>query len=64
MGLVELVIRPQRPKVYDCLSATATAMWPFPSKRFPGDKLVGIGSIGIDASERIVAFGDFNGDQL
>jgi len=46
------------------LVSTTKAIWPFPSKRFPQDSLVGTGAMGIDDGQRIVAFGDFNGDQL
>ncbi|KAJ7611627.1 hypothetical protein FB45DRAFT_940496 [Roridomyces roridus] len=40
-----------------------SAMWPFPPKRFSGNSLVGAGSMGIDVVGRVIAFGDFNGDQ-
>jgi integrin alpha FG-GAP repeat containing protein 1 len=48
-----------------CLISSSTAIWPFPSKRYTGDSLLGTGSMGIgdNDGERIVAFGDFNGDQ-
>ncbi|KAF9484939.1 hypothetical protein BDN70DRAFT_824769 [Pholiota conissans] len=40
------------------------AIWPFPPKRFTGTSLIGAGSLGLNGDGRIVAFGDFNGDQL
>ena len=43
------------------------ALWPFDAflpKRFRGNALLGAGSLGVDDDGRIVAFGDFNGDQL
>ena len=42
----------------------AFAMWPFPPKRFKGNALLGAGSLGLDTDGRVVALGDFNGDQL
>ncbi|TFK59480.1 hypothetical protein BDN72DRAFT_780663 [Pluteus cervinus] len=38
-----------------------SAIWPFPPKRFTGNALIDAGSLGIDS--RVIAFGDFNGDQ-
>lgn len=38
--------------------------WPFPPKRFTGSSLQDAGSLGLGNDERVVAFGDFNGDQL
>jgi len=43
---------------------TAQAIWPFPPKRFSGNSLIQAGSLGLDNDGRVVAFGDFNGDQL
>ena len=43
---------------------SAFAMWPFPPKRFKGNALLGAGSLGLDTDGRVVALGDFNGDQL
>ena len=43
------------------------ALWPFDTflpKRFSGNALLGAGSLGVDDDGRIIAFGDFNGDQL
>ena len=40
------------------------AMWPLPPKRFKGNALLGAGSLGLDTDGRVVALGDFNGDQL
>ncbi|KAI0263708.1 hypothetical protein BC834DRAFT_971087 [Gloeopeniophorella convolvens] len=46
-------------------AAPTTALWPFPPKRFAGNALVGAGSLGLnDGDGRVVAFGDFNGDQF
>ncbi|KAJ6570286.1 hypothetical protein DFH09DRAFT_1154556 [Mycena vulgaris] len=47
-----------------CLPDTAVAMWPFPPKRFSGNSLVDAGSMGINVQGRVIAFGDFNGDQF
>ncbi|KAK7062132.1 T-cell immunomodulatory protein [Favolaschia claudopus] len=44
-------------------SDDASAMWPFPPKRFSGNSLVDAGSMGINVQGRVIAFGDFNGDQ-
>ncbi|KAF8319364.1 hypothetical protein DL93DRAFT_2124690 [Clavulina sp. PMI_390] len=42
-----------------------SALWPFPKKRFQGNALINAGSLGLDASvERIIAFGDFDGNQF
>lgn len=41
-----------------------SAMWPFPPKRFKGNALLNAGSLGLDTDGRVVALGDFNGDQL
>ncbi|EJU05797.1 hypothetical protein DACRYDRAFT_75178 [Dacryopinax primogenitus] len=42
----------------------AAAVWPFPAKRFSGDMLIDAGSLGLaELDGRVVAFGDFNGDQ-
>ncbi|KAJ7063605.1 hypothetical protein C8F01DRAFT_1133673 [Mycena amicta] len=46
------------------LTESAVAIWPFPPKRFSGNSLVDAGSMGINAQGRILAFGDFNGDQF
>ena len=46
----------------DCVSAFD--LWPFKPKKFSGTALVGAGSLGLSNDERVVAFGDFNGDQL
>lgn len=46
------------------LTAPAGAIWPFSPKRFTGNALVAAGSMGLDSDQRVVAFGDFNGDQL
>jgi len=40
------------------------AMWPFPPKRFKGNALLSAGSLGLETDGRVVALGDFNGDQL
>ena len=46
------------------LPLPAHGIWPFPPKRFSGNSMLEAGSMGIDTDGRIVAFGDFNGDQL
>jgi hypothetical protein len=43
---------------------STSAMWPFPPKRFKGNALLGAGSLGLDTDGRVIALGDFNGDQL
>ncbi|KAF5386695.1 hypothetical protein D9615_001974 [Tricholomella constricta] len=47
-----------------CLVTPTVAIWPFPPKRFTGNALIDAGSMGLDGDDRIVAFGDFNGDQF
>jgi integrin alpha FG-GAP repeat containing protein 1 len=44
--------------------APAAAIWPFPPKRFRGNALIGTGSMGLDPDGSVVAFGDFDGNQL
>ncbi|TCD70604.1 hypothetical protein EIP91_002634 [Steccherinum ochraceum] len=39
-------------------------IWPFPPKRFSGNAMMDAGSRGIDTDGRVVAYGDFNGDQF
>jgi len=46
------------------ISPAIAAFWPFPTKRFTGNSLIDAGSLGLKGDGRIVAFGDFNGDQL
>ncbi|KAI0081457.1 hypothetical protein K474DRAFT_1613628 [Panus rudis PR-1116 ss-1] len=47
------------------LCATSVqAIWPFPPKRFSGNALLQAGSMGVETDGRVVAFGDFNGDQV
>ncbi|KAJ3731690.1 hypothetical protein DFJ43DRAFT_1132384 [Lentinula guzmanii] len=46
------------------LTTTSYAVWPFEPKRFSGNSLLAAGSMGLTDPGRIVAFGDFNGDQL
>ncbi|KAG7086474.1 hypothetical protein E1B28_002425 [Marasmius oreades] len=50
--------------LYSILSLVSPAhgIWPFPPKRFTGNSLVDAGSLGL-SGERVIAFGDFNGDQ-
>jgi integrin alpha FG-GAP repeat containing protein 1 len=45
------------------VATPANAIWPFKPKRFRGNSLIQAGSMGVDANSRVVAFGDFNGDQ-
>lgn len=40
------------------------AIWPFPPKRFSGNSLLGAGAMGVDSNDRVIAYGDFNGDQF
>ncbi|KAF9464632.1 hypothetical protein BDZ94DRAFT_1256197 [Collybia nuda] len=47
-----------------CLISSAFAIWPFPPKRFTKNSLINAGSMGLGSAGRIVAFGDFNGDQF
>ncbi|KAF9453642.1 hypothetical protein P691DRAFT_812990 [Macrolepiota fuliginosa MF-IS2] len=46
------------------LSLPGAAIWPFPKKRFTGTALVDAGSLGLAGDRRIVAYGDFDGDQF
>ncbi|KAF8968304.1 hypothetical protein BDZ97DRAFT_1655046 [Flammula alnicola] len=46
------------------LFSPGLAIWPFPPKRFTGNSLIDAGSMGLSGDGRVVAFGDFNGDQL
>lgn len=50
--------------VSTCLFLPGAAIWPFPPKRFTGTSLINAGSLGLSGDGRVVAFGDFNGDQL
>lgn len=47
-----------------CSPLHGAAFWPFPKKRFTGTRLVDAGTLGLTGDRRIVAFGDFSGDQL
>ena len=40
------------------------AIWPFPPKRFTENSLIDAGALGLSGDGRVVAFGDFDGDQL
>jgi hypothetical protein len=42
----------------------AIAIWPFPPKRFTGNALIDAGSMGLSGDGRVVALGDFDGNQL
>ncbi|EMD34350.1 hypothetical protein CERSUDRAFT_117229 [Gelatoporia subvermispora B] len=42
----------------------AHGIWPFPPKRYSGNTLLEAGSLSVDSDDRVVAFGDFNGDQF
>ncbi|KXN92003.1 T-cell immunomodulatory protein [Leucoagaricus sp. SymC.cos] len=46
------------------LSLPGAAFWPFPKKRFTGTALVDAGTLGLTGDRRVVAFGDFSGDQF
>ena len=48
-----------------CISSSSVrGFWPFTSKRFTQNSLIDAGSLGVADAGRIVAFGDFNADQL
>ncbi|KAI0345064.1 integrin alpha N-terminal domain-containing protein [Trametopsis cervina] len=47
-----------------CLALPSNAIWPFPPKRFSGNSLLKAGSMGVNDNDRIIAYGDFNGDQF
>ncbi|KAF9009509.1 hypothetical protein BDQ17DRAFT_1348231 [Cyathus striatus] len=46
------------------LVSPTNAIWPFPPKRFSGNSLIDAGSMGLTGDGRVVAYGDFNGDQF
>lgn len=46
-----------------CLPVSMQTLWPLSPKRFRGNSLLGAGSLGLPSDGRVVAFGDFNGDQ-
>ena len=46
------------------LALPTYTIWPFTPKRFAGNAFLGAGSMGVDDNVDIIAFGDFNGDQL
>ncbi|KAH7928183.1 integrin alpha N-terminal domain-containing protein [Leucogyrophana mollusca] len=46
------------------IASPVASIWPFPPKRFTKNSLMEAGSMGLDDGGRIVAFGDFNGDQF
>ncbi|KAH7890039.1 hypothetical protein F5I97DRAFT_1999340 [Phlebopus sp. FC_14] len=46
------------------LSSPVWSIWPFEPKRFTKNSLMQAGSMGLDDDVRIVAYGDFNGDQF
>ncbi|KAI0373228.1 hypothetical protein BV20DRAFT_938200 [Pilatotrama ljubarskyi] len=46
------------------LVSSASAIWPFPPKRFSGNALLSAGAMGVEVDAVVVAFGDFNGDQF
>ncbi|KAJ3570120.1 hypothetical protein NP233_g4613 [Leucocoprinus birnbaumii] len=46
------------------LPLPGAAIWPFPKKRFSGSSLVDAGTLGLTGNKRVVAFGDFSGDQF
>ena len=50
--------------ITNSLIIPAAAIWPFPSKRFTANAFVDAQTLGLDDIGRIVAFGDFDGDQL
>jgi hypothetical protein len=50
--------------VFVSLVTGVYGVWPFPSKRFSANAFVDAGTLGLEDAGRIVAFGDFDGDQL
>ncbi|TFK46364.1 hypothetical protein OE88DRAFT_1667684 [Heliocybe sulcata] len=46
------------------LPLPSLGIWPFPPKRYTGNALLEAGRMGVDVDGRVVAFGDFNGDQF
>ncbi|KZT24072.1 hypothetical protein NEOLEDRAFT_1135604 [Neolentinus lepideus HHB14362 ss-1] len=46
------------------LPLPSLGIWPFPPKRYSGNALLEAGNMGVDVDGRVVAFGDFNGDQF
>ncbi|KAL4065217.1 hypothetical protein J3A83DRAFT_4360504 [Scleroderma citrinum] len=46
------------------LASPVTSIWPFSPKRFTKSALMSAGSLGLDSTGRVIAFGDFNGDQF
>ncbi|KAI6097916.1 hypothetical protein EV401DRAFT_2040044 [Pisolithus croceorrhizus] len=46
------------------LATPVLSIWPFSPKRFSKSSLIQAGSLGLDDGGRVVAFGDFNGDQF
>ncbi|KAG2047539.1 hypothetical protein BDR06DRAFT_963815 [Suillus hirtellus] len=46
------------------LSPPVASIWPFSPKQFTKNSLLDAGLVGINDGDRIVAFGDFNGDQF
>jgi integrin alpha FG-GAP repeat containing protein 1 len=45
------------------LSHPAAALWPFQQKRFTAEAFVDAGSLGVNTTGRVVALGDWDGDQ-
>ncbi|KIO03962.1 hypothetical protein M404DRAFT_26585 [Pisolithus tinctorius Marx 270] len=46
------------------LATPVSSIWPFSPKRFSKSSLIQAGPLGLDDGGRIIAFGDFNGDQF
>lgn len=44
-------------------SGLSSALWPFGTRRFTSNSLINAGSLGLDSTGRVIAFGDFDGDQ-
>lgn len=42
---------------------SATAAWPFKQEKFTGETLIDAGSLGVNVTGRVVALGDWDGDQ-
>lgn len=50
--------------VYETTGASASLLWPFREKRFKAEKLIDAGPLGLEGVQgRVVALGDWNGDQ-
>jgi integrin alpha FG-GAP repeat containing protein 1 len=49
--------------VYE-ITGVSSALWPFREKRFKAEKMIDAGPLGLEGIQgRVVAMGDWNGDQ-